>query len=190
VAAPLLIALCVAAYVAEHLYPSSVTVWLSRWRTLGAGQAFSSSTFWQLVLLATISHEGVLHLAVNIWCLLVFAPPFERRFAKLALVACWVIAGTVSMGVELAIRGDASIGISGFTYALLGVALTDMGRLRASPQQFQTALVMLGLVAFGGAEMIGIAHVETGISHLSHIAGLLLGLVFGLIVRRRPQPAR
>jgi len=92
----LIAGLCIAMFVALEVagVPALIGV-LACWWDMPTVAAFHSAEFWTYALPATLMHAGVLHLAVNLWCLGVFGPVFERRFGHLALLLLWIVVAYV-----------------------------------------------------------------------------------------------
>lgn len=168
-------ALCLLAFVATLLAGDLIVPAHEAWRHLRPDQIFRSDMFWRLALLATLLHTGPLHLAINLWCLWVFGPPFERRHGGLAFLALWVVVGYGAMGLETMIGGLGRVGLSGVTYALLGATMIHWRAFRASKRQVRTGMAMLALMAWGVSELLPPMTPTSGIAHIAHIAGLILG---------------
>jgi membrane associated rhomboid family serine protease len=184
-------ALCLLAFLATQFAGSLIAPAHEVWRHLRPDQVFHAAAFWRFALPATLLHTGPLHLAINLWCLWVFGPLFERRRGGLALLSLWVVVGYGAMGAETILGGLGRIGLSGFTYALLGAAMSHWRGFRASKRQARTGVVMLALVAWGVLERIHPIAPPSGIAHIAHVAGLILGVCVegGLMALGRPSMA-
>jgi len=169
-------ALCLLAFLAAQFAGNLIDQVHEVWRHLRPDQVFRSAAFWRFALPATLLHTGPLHLAINLWCLWVFGPLFEHRRGGFALLGLWVAVAYGAMGVETMIGGLGRIGLSGFTYALLGAAIIHWRALRASKRQVRTAMVMLILLAWGVLELAHPMTPPSGIAHIAHVAGVILGV--------------
>lgn len=158
------------------------------WRHIGADEVFRSDAFWKFALVSTLLHTGPAHLALNLWCLSVLGPAFERRYGAGTFLALWVVDGYLAMGSEALIGGLGRIGLSAFTYALLGVTVVRWRQLRTAPRQFWTALAMLALLVPGALDALGYGPFAPEIAHAAHAIGLVVGIVAGLILGRIKKP--
>ena len=185
----LIAALCVTAFLAlQDVAWQPLADARATWRHLRPDQVFSAE-FWRLALLATLLHGGIVHLALNLWCLLVFGPPFERRHGGLALVMLWVFVGYTAMGLEIIVSGAAKVGLSELTYTLLGMGMAHWQAFRNDGRQLRFGLVMLGLIAWGGLEMLHLVRTASGIGHVAHIYGVVFGAALESVIVRVPWTA-
>ena len=121
---------------------------------------------WYRLLTAAFLHANVLHIAFNMWALVIFGPPVERavgrvRFGGLYLLAA--LGGSVCSYLVSPID-TLSVGASGAIFGLMGAyfVLARRYRLPTAPVVF---LVVVNLViGFTG-----------GIDWHAHIGGLVVG---------------
>ena len=144
-------------------------------------------------------HVGVLHLVGNLYFFLMFGDNVEDQLGRLGFVALLVLAHLAgaaahSLGDP---RGDipcvgASGGISGvlayyavaFPRARIGIFFWFLLRwLRF--KAIWMLLIYVALQVYGGSQQI---EGGGGTSYLAHIGGLAVGVVAGLIFRRRNSP--
>lgn len=149
------------------------------WRTMGSASAFRSPIYWSFAPVATLLHTGLIHLAVNLWCLATLGVFVERRQGWVAVLLMSLIGAYAAMGVEALIGGVGRIGLSAVTYTWLGVALGHWRETAASPRRFYTAVAMLVFLVAGILEAVGFPAVFPEIAHVAHATGLLTGLIIG-----------
>ena len=155
-------------------------------------------------LLSVFSHGGFTHIVFNSIVLYFFGPVVEdrigsRKFAAL-FVAAGVLAGLAQVGASIAMNPDvlgvplvglpsqsAVLGASGAIAALLGVLTVLNPNLRIylyfiipMPLWLATGLFAAYSILVSGAGGIGAG----GVAQLAHLAGLGIGLAYGVKVKR------
>lgn len=174
-----LIALCVATFVWQNAVGAGVWIYLSFIPALAfrAPWMFVSSIF---------LHGGLLHLMFNIIALFSFGLYLERLVGHRAFLALFFGAGIIgNLGYALTTPNPfvPAIGASGAVYGVIG-ALTAI-------QPTMTVIVgglpmPLIVVAFLWAllDLAGL-FVPTGVASGAHLAGLLVGLIYGIYARQQ-----
>lgn len=134
--------------------------------------------YWRLVTSAFL-HEGVLHLAFNMYALYLFGPFVERALGIPRFIAAYLTAAVMgSVFVYwLAPPNTLTIGASGAVFGLFGLAL--MLLLRAK-QDVRTLLVLLGINAF-------ISVAGSNISWQGHLGGFIAGAILGATFAFAPR---
>jgi rhomboid protease GluP len=168
--------------------------------------------YWRLAA-SMFLHGGLLHLAANMYMLIIIGPLAERRFGSLGMAVVYLGGGLLSSlvsawwggmhmfkthaklgafgivnvpGVELVV----AVGASGALMALCGALLSSMLAASASGEvdevnpDLKKGLTQVILINL--ALGFGIA----GIDQAAHIGGLLGGLILGLLVGGRDSGAR
>jgi len=155
-------------------------------------------------LVSVFSHGGFTHIVFNSIVLYFFGPVVEdrigsRKFAALFLAA-GVLAGLAQVGASVAMNPDvlgmpllglpsqsAVLGASGAIAALLGVLTVLNPSLRIylyfilpMPLWLATALFAAYSILVSGAGGIGAG----GVAQLAHLAGLGIGLAYGVKLKR------
>jgi rhomboid protease GluP len=140
--------------------------------------------YWRLVA-AIFVHVGILHLVLNMVCLLWAGPTVERLFGNLAFAAVYVLSGLggaiASMAVHpLLVSAGASGSIFGLFGALVGFLLVRRHSVPGSILKplgvSAIAFIILNLVA-------GMA--EPRIDMAAHLGGVVTGFACGLLLSRR-----
>lgn len=119
-------------------------------------------------LVYPVWHVGIIHAALNAWCLLVVVFRYEVRWPR--LLAAYAVAVSFPAGLLSAVDPalhNPSVGLSGVLYALFGMLAFDVAR-RWYWQKWMAAYLLIGLL---------MPHVS-GLLHLyCYACGLLLSLL-------------
>ena len=173
--------------------------------------------WWRLVT-AMFLHVGLLHLALNMWCLWnlgLFGEPLLGFFGTLAVYLLTGVAGnlmSVAVGVVLQEFGSVEAGASGAVFGIAGIliilfsnkelAKPRNGEAGIAPghlkQLRRSVLQFAGLNLFLGIGLNASQYVHVGsfalpnvrISNAAHIGGLLSGLALGLPLLPRMTSGR
>jgi rhomboid protease GluP len=132
-------------------------------------------------------HGGVIHLALNMWCLFTIGPLVERFFGNVATAAIYLVAGIGGAIASMAtLPPRVSVGASGAIFGLLGALLVFLiihrkavpgnvlRPLRSSALSFVVFNTMFGAVV-------------PNIDQAAHLGGLASGFLGGLVLSR-PWP--
>lgn len=136
---------------------------------------------WRL-LTSNYLHIGIIHIALNMWCLWDLGRLSELIFGRwtvlLIYTACGLAGSIASLGVHPLVTGA---GASGAIFGLAGALITALylGKLPFPRQAFQRTL--RSLLTFAGYNLV-FGAVGRGIDNSAHIGGLVMGLALGAIV--------
>ena len=138
---------------------------------------------------STFVHFGFLHLAFNLYALLMFGRFVESFYGRLRFFAIWMVS-TVASGVGVAILSGNQmlVGASGAIFGLGGALVSGVG-LRADLRRSRRGREELRGFAILVAVQFVFDHFVPGVSGKAHVCGLLGGLVAGAIFLPR-TPAR
>lgn len=130
------------------------------------------------VITPVFLHFGILHIAFNLVMFEALARPIER-YLGLAKLAYILFSLTIfSNAVELLISKPNTIfgGISGVVYGVIGY-MGVLSRRTDLPASFKlpNGLLLVSVI------FIGIGFLFDGIANMSHLSGLVLGLVLGFV---------
>ncbi|MBZ5512915.1 MAG: rhomboid family intramembrane serine protease [Acidobacteriia bacterium] len=146
---------------------------------------------WWRLLTAMFVHIGLVHLALNMWCLWQLGLLAEYLYGRKTFLALYVMSGLAASIVSLA-RNPLVVtaGASGAIFGLAGalIATLYLGKLAAPKGAWRTSLI--SLVAFAGYNL-AYGFVKAGIDNGAHIGGLLSGLLLGSVLSvdfRQPAP--
>jgi rhomboid protease GluP len=144
-----------------------------------SGALTSSGQWWRLVT-STFEHGGLLHIALNMWCLYNLGWLAELLFGRTRFTLLYLMCGIGGSLGSICWHGNGvSVGASGAIFGVAGALIPAM--LLHSNQQLRTllkgqltsiAIFVFYNLAFGAA--------ASGIDNAAHIGGLLTGLILGV----------
>ncbi len=142
--------------------------------------------YWRL-LTAVFMHFGISHIINNMLILYVLGDNLERALGGwkylIFYLVCGVGANAVSLwfdmhSAEAAVSAGASGAVFGVIGGLLYAVAVNRGRLEDLSTRQLAVMVVLSLY-FG--------FTSSGVNNIAHIAGLILGILMGFILYRRPD---
>ncbi len=143
-----------------------------------AGALTSDGQWWRL-LTSTFEHGGLLHIALNMWCLYNLGWLAELLFGRSRFTLLYLMCGIGGSLGSIWWRGNGvSVGASGAIFGIAGALIPAMllhsnPQLRAmlKGQLTSIALFVFYNLAFGAA--------SRGTDNAAHIGGLVTGLILG-----------
>jgi membrane associated rhomboid family serine protease/Flp pilus assembly protein TadD len=177
----LLIALNTLVYVAMaiqgHRFFLFDSALLLRWGA-NSGVLTSSGQWWRL-LTSTFEHGGLLHIALNMWCLYNLGWLAELFFGRPRFTLLYLMCGIGGSLGSICWRGNGlSVGASGAIFGIAGALIPAM-MLHGNPR-IRTALKsQLSSVAMFVVYNLAFGAAVPGIDNAAHIGGLVTGLVLG-----------
>jgi membrane associated rhomboid family serine protease len=172
----------VAAFIAEiFLGGSTDPITLHRLGWLDTDYVLYSHQHWRL-LTALFLHYGVLHLAVNMFALLLLGPPLERQIGSAFFTGCYILSGlgssltVVLLAKWRALNAVQLVGASGCVMGVVGVWAGFLLRNRHVPLAAQrlrsiTLIIVLQII---------FDLVTPRVSMSAHLGGVIAGLLLGL----------
>lgn len=145
------------------------------------------------LLTAMFMHFGINHLLNNMLILFVLGDNLERALGHVKYLifylACGIGSNYISMILQVLLEGEdamiVSAGASGAIFGVIGgliyVVSVNRGRLEDLSTRQLWIMVFFSLY-FG--------FTSTGVDNAAHISGLILGIVFGIILYRKPKKNR
>ena len=181
-----LVGMNVAVYVAMALTgvsPVAPTIpqllkWGANWGPLSLG-----AEPWRM-LASNYVHGGIIHIALNMWCLWNLGFLAERVFDPWMYVLTYTFCGLAGSLASLWWHPTAvGVGASGAIFGLAGalIAALYLGHLPISKQAIQGTLK--SLLMFAGYNLFFGATIP-GIDNSAHIGGLLTGLALGAVLAK------
>jgi membrane associated rhomboid family serine protease len=151
---------------------------------------------WLTPLTATFMHGSLLHLAASVLALLIFGPRLERRLGRSRTLALFVLGAVASSAALILLAPNlpiATIGATGAVAALVGGHVALWPRARLTPFELPAFAVAAGWLLLDAAiadqdAAQPVAGAGGDIAYLTPAAGLIVGLLLGLLVARRSQP--
>jgi rhomboid protease GluP len=188
---PLLVLACVAVFFAmvssgvSAVRPTAAA--LLDWGANQGAFVILRRQYWRL-LTSVFVHGGLIHLAVNMWCLINIGPLLERLYGNLGYIALYLAAGIGGAIASAATPPPKpSVGASGAIFGVLGALISFLIIHRRSiPATVLRPLrgSAIGFVIFN--TIFGL--VVPNIDQAAHMGGLVTGFLAGLLLVR-PWPA-
>lgn len=135
---------------------------------------------------AMFMHFGIDHIINNIIVLFALGDNLERAMGHIRYLilylACGIGSNAFSMLLSGMNTGVVSAGASGAIFGMVGGLLYAVTANRGRLEDLSTKqlLFMIALSLYLG-------FTESGVDNAAHVSGLILGLIFGLILYRRPK---
>jgi len=187
---PVFIMACVGVYAAmvcsgvSPLWPSGAQ--LVGWGANEGARVTLQHEYWRLISSAFV-HGGLIHLALNMWSLLVIGPLVERLYGNLAYAVLYLatgVGGAIASVASSPVR--VSVGASGAICGVLGALLAFLLTHRRTIPLL--VLKPLRANAIGYVVFIAIlGALVPNIDQEAHLGGLAIGFVGGLLLTR-PWP--
>lgn len=175
-----LMAINIIAYIGQVLSGQALTYW-----GVNAGPLTLSGEYWRLFT-AGFLHGGIIHIAVNMWCLWSLGRLSERLFGKWQTFMIYMVTGVGGALLSIASNPDhAELGASGAVFGIVGAVMAGVkfgdlnisaGEKRAifsSVVSFAILNFILGFSDFGSSVF---GHVD----NMCHLGGFVTGLLVGL----------
>jgi rhomboid protease GluP len=141
---------------------------------LKANDLIVAGELWRLVT-PMFLHGSILHLAFNMYALIIFGPGLERHYGHLRFTALYLLAGFAGNVVSFMFSNANSLGSSTAIFGLLGaegVFLYHNQRLLGgSARRALNNIIVIAVINF----VIGL---QPGIDNWGHLGGLLGGTLF------------
>ena len=153
---------------------------LLKWGANSGVQTLTSQP-WR-ILTSNYVHIGLLHIALNMWCLWNLGALAERIFDRwtyfLTYTTCGLAGSILSLWWHpLGVGAGASGAIFGLAGALISALY--LGHLPVHPQALKSTLK--SLLSFAGYNLF-FGTVVPGIDNSAHIGGLICGLILGAVL--------
>jgi len=145
---------------------------------LGAkfGPAIWAGQWWRLVT-ACFLHAGLLHIGLNLWCIMDLGPEVESLFSTTKFVVLYLVTGVCGFIASSWWRAGLSVGSSGAIMGLIGILIGaschhgSLGKdYRGMLWRWVLYILVFGLLPF------------FAVDNAAHIGGLVSGLVLGYLV--------
>lgn len=182
-----LIALNVLFFLYLELTGSTEDAWfMYRKGAMTASAVLEQGEYYRLVT-AMFMHFGIRHLVNNMIILFALGDNLERALGHVKYLvfylACGIGANFVSMllgdKTALAVSAGASGAIFGVVGGLFYAVLVNKGRLEDLSSRQMILMIALSLY-------LGFA--DQGVDNVAHVAGLIIGILLGLVLYRKPKP--
>jgi rhomboid protease GluP len=140
--------------------------------------------YWRAVA-AMFLHANILHWAANSWALYQLGTLYEVMFGSLRFTLTYFVTGIIaSVASSLWMHGP-SVGASGAILGILGAFIFSIKRHPEWSKQPWTRSLLSQLVFWAGVNIV-LGFSVKNIDNVAHIAGLVSGLLIGMIPHRVP----
>jgi membrane associated rhomboid family serine protease len=187
-----LVALNVVAYLGEVAYSKII-----HYGQMVGGPAFDPALGhqvgvahgdWYRLLTSMFLHEplgsgvGILHIAFNMWALIIVGPTLERVLGRVRFLAVYLVSGLAGSVFFYLVASpfEPALGASGAIFGLFGAWFVMSRRLRVDSRQI-VMLIVLNLV---------ISFVVSGIAWQDHVGGLIAGTALTAAYAYAPRQNR
>lgn len=131
-------------------------------------------------LLYIFGHSSVQHFAGNMLTFLLVGPIVEEKYGSKRLIEMIFITGILTAIVNGLFFSSGIIGASGIVFMLIMLSAF----VNIKKDTIPISLVLVATI-YLGSELYNGLFVHDNVSQLAHIAGGIVGLVFGLIYNRK-----
>jgi membrane associated rhomboid family serine protease len=181
-----LVALNIACYIIELVYPNSVSDGLLVGR-FGPVSGVADGQWYRLIT-NTFLHEtpgsglGILHIAFNMWALIIVGPQLERVLGRLRFMAVYLVSalGGSVLYYLIAPVATPALGASGAIFGLFGAWFVMARRMRVDARQ------IIGLIVLN----LAIGFFVPNIGWQAHVGGLVAGAALTAAYAYAPRPNR
>lgn len=171
--------ICVVIFLLSQIAPEFVQNYLS------LNPYFVVERPWTIITYMFV-HFSVDHLFFNMLFLFFFGMELERRVGGKKFLQIYLLSGIVAALAQMAVTSGWMVGASGALFGALGCLAIIAPEIRVLlffviPLSIRWAVVVFALIDFvfmGSSD---------NIAHMAHIAGLLVGLAFGQMMKGHPQ---
>jgi membrane associated rhomboid family serine protease len=171
-----LVAINIIAFILQQVPGMGVTFW-----GMNIGPLTLSGQYWRLFT-AGFLHGGIVHIALNMWCLLSLGRLAERLFGKWQTFAIYMLTGVG--GALLSIAYDPmrnELGASGAIFGLVGAVMAgvkfgDLNIPTGEKRAIFSSVVSFAVLNF----VLGMSSSFGNIDNMCHLGGFLSGLLVGL----------
>ncbi|NPA63033.1 MAG: rhomboid family intramembrane serine protease [Methanococci archaeon] len=179
----IIIGICVVMFILSKIFPQMYLYF-----ALYPNMAFSMP--WQLIT-SIFMHATITHLLLNMFVLFFFGTYLERLIGAKKYILVFLISGIVGNLAYILychITGSylPSVGSSGAIFGVMGALAILHPRLKVVIFPIPVPIsirVAVGLFALIDLILLPYSF-KTGIAHISHLAGLITGLIFGEVLKK------
>ncbi|MGH3320272.1 MAG: rhomboid family intramembrane serine protease [Streptosporangiaceae bacterium] len=185
-----LVAVNVVVFIAQRVFPH-VAGSLGIPPGLRSGGLFSLLAMWPVgvaegqwwrLITAAFLHAGFLHIAFNMWALIILGRPLEALLGRTRFLALYLLSafGGSALTYLIGAPNIPSIGASGAIFGVFGATFVVARRLRLDTRWIVGLLVINLVLSF----------VVSNIAWQAHVGGLVVGLFLGFAYAYAPQGSR
>jgi len=166
---------------------------LMRWGADNAGYVLILGQWWRVVT-AMFVHGGIMHLALNMWCLWNLGMLAEPLMGSFGVIAVYLLTGAAGNLLSILVNwiqysshGEfpAGVGASGAIFGIAGalIVLLKSQRLPVPPEELKK--IRRSVIYFAAINLVigfsinfGASRMGVGIDNMAHLGGCASGLLF------------
>jgi membrane associated rhomboid family serine protease/Flp pilus assembly protein TadD len=138
--------------------------------------------YWRTITAAFV-HIGIIHIGMNMWCLLYLGLLAQRLFGNLVTFCIYIITGVGASLLSLAWNPmGISAGASGAIFGIAGALITTLYSGKVGIPKEELRGVLKSVVLFAVYNLI--YGMRSGIDNMGHLGGLITGLFIGIFLAR------
>jgi rhomboid protease GluP len=138
---------------------------------------------WRLIT-AVFLHIGIIHLALNMWCLWSLGGLAESLYGSWTFSGIYLVCGLAgALASKVWAFGGVSAGASGAIFGIAGALLASIKLGEFPLPREHTGNIVSSLVTFMVYSMV-FGFIQPGIDNANHIGGLVAGLILGALVAK------
>jgi rhomboid protease GluP len=142
-----------------------------------------SGDYWRLVT-ACFIHGGIVHVALNMWCLWSLGRLSERYFGRWSTVAIYLLTGVGGNLLSLAYEPTRfTVGASGAIFGIAGAIIAGLKFGNLSIREGERRAVISSVITFSLINFgLGLGYVGFGAhtDNMAHLGGFISGLLIGV----------
>jgi membrane associated rhomboid family serine protease len=148
----------------------------------GTGNGVAQGDYYRL-LTSTFLHFGIIHIALNMYCLYLLGPALERAFGTLRFAGLYLVSGLAGATLSYALGPsyEQAAGASGAVFGLFGAFFVLQRRRGGDVTQIATTIGINLFISFAASSYI---------DWRGHVGGLIGGAVVGAAIVYAPTGAR
>ena len=132
-------------------------------------------------------HANFDHIFWNMLALFFFGMELEKRVGGTKFLQIYFLSGIVAALAQMIIAGGSLVGASGAIYGVMGCLAIIAPEIRVLIFFIIPLSIRAAVVFFALMDYFLFMGVSDNIAHMAHIAGLLVGVAFGLVIKKQPQ---
>ena len=179
-----LIAVCAVIFFAEYVSPAIYDYFSNSFSFV---PAFAFSQPWRFVT-SIFLHASIEHIFFNMFALFIFGIYLESVVGIKHFLSIFFLAGVLGNLAYLVLSPSGiipAVGASGAIYGVMGMLAAMRPKLIVYVGYIPMPMVAAAFI-WTLTEFFGL-FVPSGVAHEAHIAGLAIGIVYGLIMRHREK---
>ncbi len=138
---------------------------------------------WTLITSMFI-HSSFLHLLFNMFGLIIFGTILENSIGSKKFLLLYVVSGLIA-GIISIFFYPAVLGASGAIFGIIGTLAITHSKMTIWVYGMPMPMYAAAIV-WAGVDVIGIVFPH-GVANLAHLTGLGVGIIYGLITKRKPK---